>query len=108
MLLTQGEEAEGQSSTTKTILFGFGNSMYGQLGLGGSKDTLIKEITGEGVARFVFEPSPTSVQLPDPTENVVQVVCGLDHTVLRTGNSYALKTPDMSWRCLLILIPVFV
>lgn len=87
MLLTQGEEADGQLSTTKTILFGFGNSMYGQLGLGGSKDTLIQEIAGHNVAGFVFEPSPTSVQLPDPTENVVQVVCGLDHTILRTGKS---------------------
>ncbi|KAF9393232.1 Williams-Beuren syndrome chromosome region 16 protein [Podila verticillata] len=87
MLLTQGEEADGQLPTTKTILFGFGNSMYGQLGLGGSKDTLIQELTGHNVAGFVFEPSPTSVQLPDPTENVVQVVCGLDHTVLRTDQS---------------------
>ncbi|KAI8595831.1 regulator of chromosome condensation 1/beta-lactamase-inhibitor protein II [Dissophora ornata] len=80
------------SSSQRTILFGFGNSMYGQLGLGGSKETLGKEFAGEQVNGFVFEPSPTSVQLPDPEENVVQVECGLDHTVLRTdkGNLYSM------------------
>ncbi|KAF9975865.1 Williams-Beuren syndrome chromosome region 16 protein [Actinomortierella ambigua] len=77
----------------KTALFAFGNSMYGQLGLGASKDTLTKmKGDEEHVAGFVYEPSPTLVQLEDPNENVVQVVCGLDHTVLRTdqGNLYSM------------------
>ncbi|KAF9930071.1 Williams-Beuren syndrome chromosome region 16 protein [Linnemannia zychae] len=79
-------------TTPKTLLFGFGNSMYGQLGLGGSKDTLAKELSGQQVAGFVFEPSPTVIELPDPEENVVQVQCGLDHTVLMTdkGNLYSM------------------
>ncbi|KAG0217683.1 Williams-Beuren syndrome chromosome region 16 protein [Mortierella sp. NVP41] len=77
---------------SKTLLFGFGNSMYGQLGLGGSKDTLGKELAGQEVPGFVFEPSPTAIELPDPEENVVQVECGLDHTILRTdqGNLYSM------------------
>ncbi|KAG0305741.1 Williams-Beuren syndrome chromosome region 16 protein [Linnemannia gamsii] len=81
-----------KAGVTKTLLFGFGNSMYGQLGLGGSKDTLAKEFAGAQVAGFVFEPSPTAVELPDPEENVVQVQCGLDHTILRTdqGNLYSM------------------
>jgi alpha-tubulin suppressor-like RCC1 family protein len=78
-----------KAGVTKTLLFGFGNSMYGQLGLGGSKDTLAKEFAGQQVAGFVFEPSPTAVELPDPEENVVQVQCGLDHTILRTGNRHS-------------------
>ncbi|KAF9203792.1 hypothetical protein BGZ49_006036 [Haplosporangium sp. Z 27] len=80
------------SSLGKTLLFGFGNSMYGQLGLGGSKDTLGKEFAGQSVAGFVFEPSPTEVKLPDPSENVSHVECGLDHTVLLTdqGNLYTM------------------
>lgn len=77
-----------KAGVSKTLLFGFGNSMYGQLGLGGSKDTLAKELAGQQVAGFVFEPSPTAIELPDPEENVVQVQCGLDHTILRTGNNY--------------------
>ncbi|KAG0007019.1 Williams-Beuren syndrome chromosome region 16 protein [Modicella reniformis] len=88
----QGQEVLSSSSSDRTILFGFGNSMYGQLGLGGSKETLFNELTGQSVAGLVFEPSPTMVQLPDPSENVVQVQCGLDHTILRTdqGNLYAM------------------
>ncbi|KAG0288161.1 Williams-Beuren syndrome chromosome region 16 protein [Linnemannia gamsii] len=84
--------ATPKAGTTKTLLFGFGNSMYGQLGLGGSKDTLAKEFAGQPVAGFVFEPSPTAIELPDPEENVVQVQCGLDHTILRTdqGNLYSM------------------
>ncbi|KAF9166485.1 Williams-Beuren syndrome chromosome region 16 protein [Actinomortierella ambigua] len=85
--------ATQESKTLKTALFAFGNSMYGQLGLGASKDTLTK-MRGEEehVAGFVYEPSPTLVQLEDPNENVLQVVCGLDHTVLRTdqGNLYSM------------------
>ncbi|KAF9278010.1 Williams-Beuren syndrome chromosome region 16 protein [Mortierella alpina] len=86
------QEAPPTPIPSKTILFGFGNSMYGQLGLGGSKDTLTKELAGEDVPGHVFEPSPTSVQLSDPDENVIQVQCGLDHTVLRTdqGNLYSM------------------
>ena len=80
-----------KAGVAKTLLFGFGNSMYGQLGLGGSKDTLAKELTGQQVAGFVFEPSPTAIELPDPEENVVQVQCGLDHTILRTGINYFLN-----------------
>ncbi|KAF9192459.1 hypothetical protein BGZ51_005471 [Haplosporangium sp. Z 767] len=90
---TQDDQEKHPSSLfTETILFGFGNSMYGQLGLGGSKDTLSQELAGEAVAAFVFEPSPTSVQLPEPGENVVQVKCGLDHTILLTdqGNLYSM------------------
>ncbi|KAG0071789.1 Williams-Beuren syndrome chromosome region 16 protein [Linnemannia elongata] len=81
-----------KAGVSKTLLFGFGNSMYGQLGLGGSKDTLAKELAGQQVAGFVFEPSPTAIELPDPEENVVQVQCGLDHTILRTdqGNLYSM------------------
>lgn len=82
------ETAPPKAGVSKTLLFGFGNSMYGQLGLGGSKDTLAKELAGQQVAGFVFEPSPTAIELPDPEENVVQVQCGLDHTILRTGNIY--------------------
>ncbi|KAF9112496.1 hypothetical protein BGX27_003287 [Mortierella sp. AM989] len=85
----EGNNMPSQSSSTpslgKTILFGFGNSMYGQLGLGGSKDTLDKEFAGQ--AGLVFEPSPTEVKLSDPNENVSQVECGLDHTVLLTDQS---------------------
>ncbi|KAF9130834.1 Williams-Beuren syndrome chromosome region 16 protein [Mortierella sp. 14UC] len=90
-----GSSADGSTTASmppkkeapKTLLFGFGNSMYGQLGLGGSKDTFGKELAGQQVAGFVFEPSPTVVELPDPEENVVQVQCGLDHTVLRTDKN---------------------
>ncbi|KAG0017582.1 Williams-Beuren syndrome chromosome region 16 protein [Entomortierella chlamydospora] len=84
--------ASSSSSLGKTLLFGFGNSMYGQLGLGGSKDTLGQELAGQAVAGFVFEPLPTEVKLADPSENVVQVECGLDHTVLLTdqGNLYTM------------------
>ncbi|KAG0049101.1 Williams-Beuren syndrome chromosome region 16 protein [Gryganskiella cystojenkinii] len=86
------EDPQDQQHYGKTLLFGFGNSMYGQLGLGRSKDTLSKELAGQDVDRFVFEPNPTSVELPDPSENVVQVQCGLDHTVLLTdqGNLYSM------------------
>lgn len=86
------QEAPPTPIPSKTILFGFGNSMYGQLGLGGSKDTLTKELAGEDVPGHVFEPSPTSVQLSDPDENVIQVQCGLDHTVLRTGKHHIHET----------------
>ncbi|KAK3836222.1 MAG: regulator of chromosome condensation 1/beta-lactamase-inhibitor protein II [Linnemannia gamsii] len=84
--------APPNKAPAKTLLFGFGNSMYGQLGLGGSKDTLAREFAGQQVPGFVFEPSPTAVELPDPEENVVQVQCGLDHTILRTdkGNLYSM------------------
>ncbi|KAF9438260.1 hypothetical protein BGZ76_008993 [Entomortierella beljakovae] len=97
MLLTReavpdGDNASSSQPLGKTLLFGFGNSMYGQLGLGGSKDTLTQELAGQSVPGFVFEPSPTAVQLPDPEENVTQVECGLDHTVLLTdrGNIYSM------------------
>ncbi|KAF9357621.1 Williams-Beuren syndrome chromosome region 16 protein [Mortierella sp. AD094] len=101
MLLAREEGQNDGGSTSsvasspslgKTLLFGFGNSMYGQLGLGGSKDTLGQEFAGQAVAGFVFEPSPTEVKLVDPNENVAHVECGLDHTVLLTdqGNLYTM------------------
>lgn len=92
MLLVREEEDPGNGEAghqnrkkQPNLLFAFGNSMYGQLGLGGSKDSFGQELAGEQVAGFVFETSPTAVQLPNPEESVVQVECGLDHTVLRTG-----------------------
>ncbi|KAG0223376.1 Williams-Beuren syndrome chromosome region 16 protein [Actinomortierella wolfii] len=90
---TNPSQGTKEQKKLKTALFAFGNSMYGQLGLGASKDTLSKmKGDEEQVAGFVYEPSPTLVQLEDPDENVLQVVCGLDHTVLRTdrGNLYSM------------------
>ena len=108
------DSQQPEQSYGKTLLFGFGNSMYGQLGLGGSKDTLSKEFAGQDVDGFVFEPNPTAVELPDPSESVVQVQCGLDHTILLTsmfrsarggkvGRVDALETK--SYRFYLLTIP---
>ncbi|KAK3816482.1 MAG: regulator of chromosome condensation 1/beta-lactamase-inhibitor protein II [Benniella sp.] len=80
------------SPAVKTALYAFGNSMYGQLGLGVSKDTLSSKSSGSMDSGLVFKASPTKVELSDPSENVIQVQCGLDHTVLLTdqGNLYTM------------------
>jgi alpha-tubulin suppressor-like RCC1 family protein len=54
----------------------FGNSMYGQLGIGKSK--------WSNVEKPVCIAQPTHLPLPDPTDRIRQVVCGLDHTVFLT------------------------
>ncbi|KAF9898175.1 Williams-Beuren syndrome chromosome region 16 protein, partial [Lobosporangium transversale] len=102
----QSPVSSSSSSTLpkRTILFGFGNSMYGQLGLGGSKDTLGKELGGQEVPGFVFEPSPTAVDLPDSNENITQVQCGLDHTIVLTDGQLGLGPESSSDRALPTLI----
>jgi alpha-tubulin suppressor-like RCC1 family protein len=84
------------SPAGKTALYAFGNSMYGQLGIGVSKDTLSSKSSYSIDSGLVFKASPTKVELSDPSENVVQVQCGLDHTVLLTGNKQRHRKEESS------------
>ncbi|CAG8558725.1 7867_t:CDS:2 [Acaulospora morrowiae] len=65
----------------KNDLFGFGCTMYGQLGFGESKQD------------FFYDENPKLVCFSKPRrvnsieENIVQVACGFDHTILLTENS---------------------
>jgi len=59
--------------------------MYGQLGSGASQSTLSAEFSGKMSSGSVFEATPIKVMLPDPSEYVVQVQCGLEHTIVLTG-----------------------
>jgi alpha-tubulin suppressor-like RCC1 family protein len=62
----------------RTKLFSFGNNMYGQLGTGKSKQD-------SPVAEQVLETTP--VQVGGIDGNITHIACGLDNTVLATGES---------------------
>jgi alpha-tubulin suppressor-like RCC1 family protein len=72
-------------TAARTRLYAFGSSEYGQLGLGDSKDRLPNEFSDQMDSEPMCQPIPTMVELPDPDENVIQVECGLLHSVLLTG-----------------------
>ncbi|KAI8352577.1 regulator of chromosome condensation 1/beta-lactamase-inhibitor protein II [Mortierella sp. GBAus27b] len=73
-------------------ILAFGNSTHGQLGVSLSKYAVLKDSTGPDAVANVIEPNPTQVILPDPADHVVQVECGLDHTIFLTdkGDLYAM------------------
>ncbi|KAG0320949.1 Williams-Beuren syndrome chromosome region 16 protein [Dissophora globulifera] len=97
MLLAK-QQSSASAVNKRTTLLAFGNSMYGQLGHGRSKDSpgeMTYSVDGtmeDNNDGLVCELSPRPVQLPDPEDYVVHVECGLDHTVLLThqGNLYSM------------------
>ncbi|CAG8494626.1 10596_t:CDS:2 [Diversispora eburnea] len=87
ILLSKGNNNE------KRDLYGFGNSIHGQLGFG--KQVLINDEN----PKFICFPTP---QLVDSIkENVTQLACGFDHTILLMGKG---NTSD---RSIPSLIPKF-
>ncbi|RHZ87351.1 hypothetical protein Glove_37g92 [Diversispora epigaea] len=68
-----------ENNNEKRDLYGFGNTMYGQLGIG--KQASVNDEN----PKYLYFPTP---QLVDGLkENVTQVACGLDHTILLTENN---------------------
>ncbi|KAI7851685.1 regulator of chromosome condensation 1/beta-lactamase-inhibitor protein II [Circinella umbellata] len=65
-IITQRE----QDGNRTTQLYSFGNNMYGQLGLGQSKET--------HPGTFVMQTQP---KLVEACMNITDIACGLDHTV---------------------------
>ncbi|KAI9263200.1 regulator of chromosome condensation 1/beta-lactamase-inhibitor protein II [Phascolomyces articulosus] len=70
-------EEDGGQTTATTRLYSFGNNMYGQLGLGKSKDT--------HPGTFVMQTRP---QLVETCMNITDIACGLDHTVFVTEDKH--------------------
>ncbi|CAG8514838.1 3632_t:CDS:2 [Ambispora leptoticha] len=86
---------EENNATTKTELYGFGDCMYGQLGTG--KDKKDRPITTDSslpTMAVSCEPSPRHIDTFEEHENVKQVTCGLDHTVILTNEN---RLYSMGW-----------
>ncbi|KAG9290335.1 hypothetical protein G9A89_007066 [Geosiphon pyriformis] len=66
----------------KKEVYGFGDNMYGQLGLDKNKDYVGFE--NEFQLNNVCEPLPCGLNIPAPSDHVRQITCGLDHTILLT------------------------
>ncbi|CAG8609672.1 4720_t:CDS:2 [Paraglomus brasilianum] len=66
-------------SNGRSELYAFGDCMYGQLGIGKSKNRI-----EEAEKDIVFEPIPRCLDLKG---NVKQVACGLDHSIILTDQN---------------------
>ncbi|KAI9490967.1 regulator of chromosome condensation 1/beta-lactamase-inhibitor protein II [Zychaea mexicana] len=68
---SQQQHQQGNRHGQETQLYSFGNNMYGQLGLGKSKET--------HPGTFVMQTRPQAVETC--MMNITDIACGLDHTV---------------------------
>ncbi|KAF9349606.1 Williams-Beuren syndrome chromosome region 16 protein [Mortierella sp. NVP85] len=96
--------AQTPSLPGKTALYAFGNSMYGQLGLSISKDTLSNKSSGSMDPGLVFKASPTKVEMPDPNQgNLYAMGWGADGQLglgLESSSDRAIPTliERLSWK----------